>query len=106
MERGLFDQEVRYRGVVEKFNVDSVPRTPLQVAPLEHQHPLESRRAWQHVANAINRGDIFAVGHEKTKIEQEQREMRKREKAEERESPEDTFPEPKKTQSLRNWRMA
>jgi hypothetical protein len=73
--------------VVEKFNIDSLPRTPLQVAPVEHQHPLESRRAWQHVANAIHRGDIFAVGHEKTKIENEQREMRKREKAEGREFP-------------------
>jgi hypothetical protein len=73
--------------VVEKFDVDSVPRTPLQLAPLEHQHPLESRRAWQHVSSAIHRGDIFAVGHEKTKIENEQREMRKREKAEGREFP-------------------
>jgi oxysterol-binding protein-related protein 9/10/11 len=72
---------------VEKFDIDTIPRTPLQVAPLELQHPLESRRAWQHVANAINRGDIFAVGHEKTKIENEQRGMRKREKAEGREFP-------------------
>ncbi|KAH8796492.1 hypothetical protein BGZ57DRAFT_747597 [Hyaloscypha finlandica] len=69
------------------FDIDTIPRTPLQVAPLELQHPLESRRAWQHVANAINRGDIFAVGHEKTKIENEQRGMRKREKAEGREFP-------------------
>jgi hypothetical protein len=73
--------------VVENFDIDTIPRTPLQVAPLEHQHPLESRRAWQHVANAIHRGDIFVVGHEKTKIENGQREMRKREKAEGREFP-------------------
>lgn len=73
--------------VVESFNVDTVPRTPLSVTPLEHQHPMESRRAWQHVASAIIKGDIFAVGHEKSKIENEQREMRKVEKAEGREFP-------------------
>lgn len=71
--------------VAEVLNVDSIPRTPLTVAPLERQHPLESRRAWQHVASAIHRNDIFAVGHEKSKIENEQREQRKREKAEGRE---------------------
>lgn len=73
--------------VVETFNVDTVPRTPLTVAPLEQQHPLESRRAWQHVASSILNGDIFAVGHEKSKIENEQREMRKIEKVEGREFP-------------------
>jgi hypothetical protein len=71
--------------VAETFNVDSIPKTPLTVAPLERQHPLESRRAWQTVASAIHRNDIFGVGHEKSKIENEQRETRKREKAEGRE---------------------
>lgn len=46
---------------------------------------MESRRAWKHVAEAIHAGDIFAVGTEKGKIENEQRELRKREKAEGRE---------------------
>lgn len=68
--------------VVEKFEVDEVPRTPLQVAPVCEQHPLESRKAWRHVVDAIHKGDIFGVGHEKSKIENEQREMRKREKVE------------------------
>lgn len=71
--------------VVENVDANAISRTPLNVAPLEHQHPLETRRAWQHVASAIHQGDIFAVGHEKTKIEQAQREMRKQEKAEGRE---------------------
>ena len=73
--------------IVEKFDTSSVPRTPLTVAPIEHQHPLESRRAWAYVVDAIHKGDIFAVGHEKSKIENEQREMRKIEKAEGREFP-------------------
>ncbi|KAE8445502.1 hypothetical protein EG329_013392 [Mollisiaceae sp. DMI_Dod_QoI] len=80
-------KKVATEEVVETFNVDTIPRTPLTTSPLENQHPLESRRAWQHVASAINNGDIFAVGHEKTKIENEQREMRKREKIEGREFP-------------------
>lgn len=68
--------------MVEKFDCNTLQRTPLQVAPIEEQHPLESRKAWRHVVQAINKGDIFAVGHEKTKIENEQRAMRKQERAE------------------------
>jgi hypothetical protein len=68
--------------VVEKFDCGAHPTTSLQVAPIEEQNPLESRRAWQHVVQAINKGDIFAVGHEKTKIENEQRAMRRQEKCE------------------------
>lgn len=60
---------------------DSLKRTPLQVAPLEKQHPLESRRAWKKVADAIEANDIFTVGHEKGKIENAQRALRREEKA-------------------------
>lgn len=67
---------------LEKFDTSTLSRTPFTVAPLEKQHPLESRRAWQHVVDGIHRSDIFAIGKEKSKIENEQREMRKREKAE------------------------
>ena len=77
---GYVIKDMRTQKEVERFNSNTAPRTRLMVAPVEEQHPLESRRAWQPVVNAIHRGDIFAVGHEKTKIEQEQREMRKREK--------------------------
>ena len=73
-------KEAKTQRVVERLDIDKMARTPLNVAPVEHQHPLESRRAWQHVSAAINRGDIFTIGHEKSKIENEQREMRKREK--------------------------
>ena len=72
---------------IEKFDCGALRRTPLQVAPIEEQHPLESRRAWQPVVDAINNGDIFAVGHEKSKVENEQRAMRKCEKAEGRDFP-------------------
>jgi hypothetical protein len=54
----------------------------LIVAPLEKQHPLESRRAWAKVADAIAQGDLDRVSQEKGKIENAQREMRAKEKAE------------------------
>ena len=63
----------------EKFDLGALRRAPLRVAPLEEQHPLESRRAWRHVVNAINENVILAVGHEKGKIENEQRELRRAE---------------------------
>jgi hypothetical protein len=67
---------------IETFNMSSVKRTPLTVSPVEEQHPLESRKAWRKVTDAIHKGDIFAVGSEKGKIENEQRQMRKREDGE------------------------
>lgn len=56
--------------------------TPLIVAPVKEQHSLESRRAWFKVAQAIDKGDMQTVSKEKTKIEEEQRAMRKTEKIE------------------------
>ncbi len=62
-------KDMRSKEVIEQVDVKTIPKTPLTVAPVEEQHPLESRRAWQHVAYDINRGDMFGVGHEKSKIE-------------------------------------
>jgi len=75
-------KNVRTGEVVEKFDCKAHPTTPLQVAPIQEQHPLESRRAWQPVVEAINRGDIFTIAKEKTKIENEQRALRRQEKCE------------------------
>ncbi|CAD0085452.1 unnamed protein product [Aureobasidium vineae] len=44
------------------------------------QDPLESRRAWYKVAEAINRGDMDTTSAEKSLIENQQRELRKTEK--------------------------
>jgi oxysterol-binding protein-related protein 9/10/11 len=57
----------------------------LVVAPIEEQDELESRRAWQKVAHAIGKGDLDTTQAEKSKIENEQRELRKVEKEEGRE---------------------
>ncbi|KAK3383925.1 hypothetical protein B0T24DRAFT_69057 [Lasiosphaeria ovina] len=68
--------------VVGYWDPSQVSTTKLIVSPVEKQHPLESRRAWAKVAAAIAKGDLDAVGQEKSKIENAQREMRAKEKAE------------------------
>ena len=80
-------KNLKTQKVVDKFDINSAKRTPLQVAPISEQHPLESRRAWHHVAQAIHKGDMFAISYEKSKIENEQREMRAREQLEGSEFP-------------------
>jgi len=52
------------------------------VAPIEEQDPWESRRAWYDVATAIERSDMDATSMAKSRIENAQRELRKREKEE------------------------
>ena len=59
--------------------------TPLTIAPLESQDPLESRRAWRPVTAAIENGDMKGVVDAKSKLEVRQRELRKEEQAEGRE---------------------
>jgi oxysterol-binding protein-related protein 9/10/11 len=68
--------------VVETYDAEAVPTTPLIVAPIEEQDPMESRRAWSKVAAGIAVGDMDITGAEKTKIEVSQRELRIQEKEE------------------------
>ncbi|RAL59443.1 hypothetical protein DID88_006817 [Monilinia fructigena] len=63
-----------------QFNANSLKRKPLTVRPIEQQKEYESRRAWRYVTQAIHENDIFRIGKEKGRIENEQREMRKKEK--------------------------
>ncbi|KAF7511694.1 hypothetical protein GJ744_003857 [Endocarpon pusillum] len=62
----------------------AAPTTPLTVVPIEQQDPFESRRAWRNVAASITKGDMDAVSFHKSKIENAQRELRKKEKEESR----------------------
>ena len=66
--------------VIDTYNAEAAVATPLQVAPLEEQDPLESHRAWAKVAEGIASGNMDLVGVEKTKIEEAQRELRRQEK--------------------------
>ncbi len=71
--------------VIETYNAKGTPTTPLTVAPTEEQDPLESRRAWRQVAAAIQKGDMDTTGAEKSLIENQQRELRRKEQTEGRE---------------------
>jgi hypothetical protein len=68
--------------VIDTYDAEASATTPLSIAPIEEQDPYESRRAWQKVAAGIAIGDMDITGEEKTKIEEEQRELRRQEKAE------------------------
>lgn len=68
--------------LVDTYDAAGTLQSDLNVAPLEKQHPLESRRAWSAVADAISKGDMEHVAQEKGKIEQAQRNMRAKEKSE------------------------
>lgn len=66
--------------VIDGYDAEASPTTPLTVAPLQEQDPQESRRAWSKVAAGIAAGDMDTTGIEKSKIENEQRAMRAKEK--------------------------
>lgn len=61
------------------FDASNSKPQHLTVKPIEEQHPLESRKAWQSVAEAIVKGDYDLIHEEKTKLENDQRELRKKE---------------------------
>ena len=68
--------------LIDSYDPARIPASKLIVAPIQQQHPLESRRAWSKVAAAIAKSDLDAVSVEKGKIETAQREMRLKEKSE------------------------
>ena len=70
---------------IETYSAKTTKITPLQVAPIDQQDPLESNRAWQKVAEGIMKSDMDVVHNEKSKIEISQRELRRKEQAEGRE---------------------
>jgi len=59
-----------------------IPFANINVAPINKQGEWESRKIWEKVAAAIRAGDMDAASHEKSKIENWQRDMRKKEQAE------------------------
>ncbi len=68
--------------LVDTWDPATTPTSRLEIAAIESQHPLESRRAWSKVAAGIATGDLDLVSHEKSKIENAQRELRSKEKTE------------------------
>jgi hypothetical protein len=78
-------KDARTKDVVDTWNSQENPVTPLTLAPLDQQDLYESRRAWSDVAANIQKGDMDAVSGYKSRIETAQREQRRIEKEEGRE---------------------
>ncbi|KAJ8292198.1 Multisite-specific tRNA:(cytosine-C(5))-methyltransferase trm4b [Rhodotorula toruloides] len=81
---GNWRGEIRWKKVGESSSVPLVDLLPLNVvpkavAPLEEQGPMETRKVWASVVDALNKKDYSTASKEKQRIEQEQRD-----KAEER----------------------
>ncbi|QUC15912.1 uncharacterized protein UV8b_00153 [Ustilaginoidea virens] len=70
--------------LIATYDVAATPQTELRLLALDKQHPLESRRAWAKVAGAIQVGDMDTVSIEKGKIERAQRNLRNKERSENR----------------------
>ncbi|GAB0138872.1 hypothetical protein EsDP_00007094 [Epichloe bromicola] len=70
--------------LVTTYDAVGTAQSELKVAPIDEQHPLESRRAWAKVAEAIQAGDMDTVSVEKGKIENAQRNLRNKERSENR----------------------
>ena len=67
---------------LETVELASIKTKPLHVTDIDRQDPLESRRAWQKVAEAIRKGDMNTTSAEKSAIENAQRALRKKEQEE------------------------
>lgn len=78
----VYDGTKKVGGELDTYNAKTSKTTPLIVAPLDQQESYESNRAWQHVAAAISKGDMDTVAIEKGKIENSQRELRRKEQSE------------------------
>ncbi|BGP27161.1 oxysterol-binding protein [Rhodotorula toruloides] len=81
---GNWRGEIRWKKVGESSSFTLVDLLPLNVvpkavAPLDEQGPMETRKVWASVADALNKKDYITASKEKQRIEQEQRD-----KAEER----------------------
>lgn len=66
---------------LETFDTSVSDQTQLEVLPTDQQDPWESRNAWNGVIDALNQGDMKSTVDEKSKVEDAQRELRKREEA-------------------------
>jgi len=86
---GAWNRTFTFKDVLEKkdleiFDTNAQKPAPLKVAPVEEQDPWESRRAWAGVIDALEHGDMQRTSDAKSKVEQAQREWRRKEEAESR----------------------
>lgn len=74
--------DLKSQTCIDSYNAKSSKTTPLTISPIELQDAMESRRAWQKVAHAIEQGDMDKTSVEKSVIENWQRDLRKKERNE------------------------
>ncbi|KAL9620606.1 MAG: hypothetical protein Q9160_004860 [Pyrenula sp. 1 TL-2023] len=69
---------------IETYSITSppAPAPPMLLSPVEKQTPWESRRAWSGVTAALREGNMKGVSEAKHKLEEGQREMRRKEEKE------------------------
>lgn len=80
---GVFEiRDANTNSLIETWDSSAVPLAPLEIADLDKQDPWETRRAWRKVLDAVNAGDMQATVSEKSRVEEGQRAMRRREEAE------------------------
>ncbi|KPI45578.1 Protein kes1 [Cyphellophora attinorum] len=65
----------------QTYNLSDPANKPAPMTLPQQSSPWHSRRAWADVASALQKGDFSAALEAKSKLENAQREMRKREKA-------------------------
>jgi hypothetical protein len=70
---------------IETFSPSDIKLSRLVVSPVEEQDVFESRRAWAWVSKAIQKGDMDQTSHYKSRIENGQRALRRKEQDEKRE---------------------
>ena len=75
----------KHGAAIDSYSAKTSKITPLTVAPIEQQDPMESWKAWRTTKAAILKGDMDTTSTEKSKIENSQRELRRKEQAEGRE---------------------
>lgn len=75
-------RDVANKRELETYSTNAQTPTELRVEPVQAQDPWESRRAWGGVIDALNHGDMQAASDAKSKVEEGQRAMRKRDEAE------------------------
>jgi oxysterol-binding protein-related protein 9/10/11 len=69
--------------VIDTHDSANAPASEFRTEPLEKQDPWESRQAWKGVLENIHAGNMRGVAEHKSKLENAQRELRKRDETSE-----------------------
>ena len=69
---------------IDTTSAKTVKLSQLIVPPTDQQDAMESRTAWGNVAKSVEKGDMDAISHYKSRIENAQRALRKKETEENR----------------------